>query len=70
MKLNIFLLLAILASFFAACKKDLGNYDYNPPSEPSLSAFRDSTFAALLGDSLILKPVITIQGANALTDLS
>ncbi|PWS30400.1 hypothetical protein DF947_18415 [Pedobacter paludis] len=70
MKLKLILILAIVASLYTACKKDLGNYDYHPPSEPTLSAFKDSTFAALLGDSLVLKPKVALEGANPLTDLS
>jgi len=67
---RILLFLTILAAGFASCKKDLGNYTYHPPSKPVVTAFADSTFQALVGDSLILAPKIAIQGANPLTDLS
>jgi hypothetical protein len=70
MKFKLIFILAIMAGLYTACKKDLGNYDYHPPSEPMLSEFKDSTFAALLGDSLILKPKITLADANPSTDLS
>jgi len=62
--------LILIAAFYASCKKDLGNYDYSPPSEPTLSAFKDSTFAALLGDSLILKPSVGLAGADIQSTLS
>jgi len=70
MKFKLILALAILVSLYTACKKDLGNYDYHPPSEPTLSAFKDSTFSALLGDSLILKPQVTLADADPFKDLS
>jgi len=70
MKFKLIIALAFLVSLYTACKKDLGNYDYHPPSEPTLSAFKDSTFAALLGDSLILKPTVSIANADPLKDLS
>ncbi|KLT67222.1 PKD-like family lipoprotein [Pedobacter sp. BMA] len=69
MKFKLTLVLAIMVGLYTACKKDLGNYDYHPPSEPTLTAFKDSTFAALLGDSLILKPGISLADANPQTDL-
>ncbi|MFC3559236.1 PKD-like family lipoprotein [Pedobacter jamesrossensis] len=70
MKFKLIFILALMVSLYTACKKDLGNYDYNPPSEPTLSAFKDSTFAALLGDSLVLNPKVSLEGANPLTDLA
>lgn len=70
MKFKLILTLAVLVGLYTACKKDLGNYDYHPPSEPTISEFRDSTFAALLGDSLILNPKITIADADPKKDLS
>lgn len=70
MKIKLILVLAIMVSLYTACKKDLGNYDYNPPSEPTLSAFRDSTFSALLGDSLILNPTVSLADADPKKDLS
>ena len=62
-----FICLAVL-SFFG-CKKDLGNYSYTPPSEPVLEAFSDSTFNALVGDSLILAPKISLADGEPLKDL-
>lgn len=70
MKFKIFILLAMVVGSYSACKKDLGNYEYSPPSEPTIKTFKDSTFSALLGDSLILKPVIGLEGADPLKDLS
>lgn len=69
MKFKLIFILLFALSFYA-CKKDLGNYDYSPPSEPVIQKFQDSTFNAQVGDSLILKPKISLAGANPLTDLT
>ncbi|EHQ28064.1 PKD-like family lipoprotein [Mucilaginibacter paludis] len=60
----------LFAAFVYGCKKDLGNYSYSPPSEPVVTKFTDSTFNALVGDSLILKPTVKIADADPLKDLS
>jgi hypothetical protein len=70
MKFKLFIILALAAIIYTSCKKDLGNYDYNPPSEPVITAFKDSTFSALLGDSLVLKPKVSLAGADPQKDLS
>lgn len=70
MKFKILILVAAIVAIYSSCKKDLGNYDYNPPSEPTIAVFKDSTFSALLGDSLILKPIIGLEGADPMKDLS
>lgn len=62
--------MAFIALSIVACKKDLGNYSYTSPSEPQLSDFRDETFDASIGDSLILKPNVVIEGADPLKDLT
>jgi hypothetical protein len=69
MKLKYIFILAILVSFCTSCKKDLGNYTYHPVSEPVIQGIRDSTFSALIGDSLIIKPEIMFQGADPVKDL-
>lgn len=69
MKQKLFIILLLTAGLFS-CKKDLGNYNYHAPSEPLLTGFTDSTFNALVGDTLKLAPKVTIEGANYLTDLS
>ena len=66
---SIFIFVLFVISVYG-CKKDLGNYKYSPPSEPVITSFADSTFNALVGDSLILKPQITIAGADPLKDLT
>jgi hypothetical protein len=63
------LLLAFVAVFYTSCKKDLGNYTYHPVSEPVIMGITDSTFSALIGDSLIIKPEVTFQGADPVKDL-
>ncbi|WP_214071805.1 PKD-like family lipoprotein [Mucilaginibacter sp. dw_454] len=70
MRNKLYFLLIFLAGTLFSCKKDLGNYTYHTPSEPILTAFTDSTFNALVGDTLTLAPKVTIAGANYLTDLS
>ncbi|MCC8426483.1 PKD-like family lipoprotein [Mucilaginibacter sp. UR6-11] len=70
MKNKLFFLLTLVIAALGACKKDLGNYNYNPPSEPVVTAFKDSTFQALVGDTLTLAPKVTIEGANYLKDLT
>lgn len=67
---RILFIFSILVIGLASCKKDLGNYNYHVPSKPIVTGFTDSTFQALVGDSLILAPKVTIQGANPLTDLT
>jgi hypothetical protein len=56
--------------FSASCKKDLGNYTYNPPSEPVIAGIRNVTYSASIGDSLVIKPTITLADADPLKDLS
>ncbi len=68
MKYKALLFIVIVASI-CACKKDLGNYDYNPPTEPILKNFQDTTYTALVGDTLIVKPEVSIAGADYLKDL-
>ena len=69
MKFRIFIfILFILASY--GCKKDLGNYTYHNPSEPVVVNFLDNTFPALVGDSLILRPYVQLEGGDPLKDLT
>lgn len=59
------LLLGLLACifFFTACEKDLGNYDYNMPKQPVITGL-DSVYTAVVGDSLIITPKVTLEGAD------
>lgn len=70
MKLKYIYLLACAVLLFASCKKDLGNYDYSPPSEPVIAGLKDVTYPALIGDSLLIAPKITLAGADPEKDLS
>ncbi len=63
------LIFTIAILFFSACKKDLGNYDYNPPSEPTVYSLKDTTINAVVGDSLVIKPKVTFPDADPLKDL-
>lgn len=69
MKFKAIYLIVFLFIGVSGCKKDLGNYNYTPPSEPHLTDFIDATFDAVLGDTLVLKPEVVIEGADPLTDL-
>ena len=69
MRFKYIVLLALLVSFYTSCKKDLGNYTYHPVSEPVIEGISDVTFSALIGDSLIIKPKVTFQGADPVKDL-
>lgn len=69
MKLKILGLILFLAILTNACKKDLGNYDYSPPSEPVVEGIANKTFAALIGDTLTIAPKVTLADADPAKDL-
>ncbi|MCC8408182.1 hypothetical protein LJ707_04520 [Mucilaginibacter sp. UR6-1] len=64
-----YIIYTLALTVLAACKKDLGNYNYSPPSEPILVNFTDRTFDALVGDSLILQPYVELDKADLYKDL-
>lgn len=70
MKLIYIYLLALVALFYTSCKKDLGNYTYSPPSEPVIEGINGMNFPALIGDSLIIKPKVSLANADPLKDLT
>lgn len=51
--------------FCAACYKDKGNYDINMPATPVVKDL-DSVYNAVVGDSLIITPKVTIEGNDSL----
>lgn len=69
MKFKLAYVLALVAVVYTSCKKDLGNYTYSPPSEPVVTGIANKTFAALLGDTLTIKPTVTLAGADPIKDL-
>lgn len=69
MKFKAIYSLAFIAAIYTSCKKDLGNYKYSPPSEPVVTGIKNMTFAALIGDTLIIKPTVTLAGADPVKDL-
>lgn len=69
MKFKYIYILAFLTFAISSCKKDLGNYTYSPPSEPVVEGVEGKTFSALIGDSLIIKPDVSLEGADPLKDL-
>jgi len=68
MKQIFIFIIAIL--LFGACKKDLGNYDYHPPSEPTVYSLKDTTINAIVGDTLTINPKVTFPNADVIKDLS
>lgn len=70
MKLKLIGFVAFVAILYTSCKKDLGNYVYTPPSSPVIKGIQDANFQALIGDSLIIKPEISLDGADPLKDLN
>lgn len=44
----------------AGCYKDKGNYEYNVPEEPVVTNL-DTVYYAFVGDSLIIRPVVTTR---------
>ena len=52
-----------------ACKKDLGNYNYHSPAEPVISGLIDSTVNAIVGDSLIIRPGVSLADGDPAKDL-
>lgn len=70
MKQKFLYLLAFAAILYTSCKKDLGNYTYSPPSEPIIKGIEDQNISALIGDSLIIKPDVSLAGADPMKDLN
>lgn len=70
MKFKYIYLLALTAMFCTSCKKDLGNYTYSPPSEPVVEGIKDVTFPAVTGDTLVIQPKVSLDGADPLKDLN
>lgn len=69
MKLKSALIYILFALVICSCKKDLGNYKYNAPSEP-VTDFDGSTVSALVGDTLTVRPYVYLQGADPAKDLT
>jgi hypothetical protein len=65
--LHIICIFFVLA--FCSCKKDLGNYNYSPPTEPIVVNLQDATINALVGDTLIIQPYISFKDADPAKDL-
>lgn len=70
MKINKVLILFLFIIAVYGCKKDLGNYNYNPPVHPTVRDLDGNTFPAIEGDSLILNPPVDYPGGNVLKDLT
>jgi hypothetical protein len=70
MKKKLLYILASAALLLNACKKDLGNYDYNTPTTPLVSGLDGSTVDALVGDTLIVRPYVYLETGDPATDLT
>lgn len=62
---NRFIIVVALLALLAACYKDKGNYDYNPPEEPLVTNL-DTVYSVFVGDSLIIKPTIQFSDPSKL----
>ncbi|MCZ4243181.1 PKD-like family lipoprotein [Pedobacter punctiformis] len=56
---KIYLITVLIALVFAACKKDLGNYDYKELNAASDFGTAFDNISALYGKRLIIKPVVS-----------
>jgi hypothetical protein len=63
MKKHLIYILGVWALFAASCYKDKGNYTYHIPPAPVLKNF-DTVYSAIVGDSLIIAPTVTIDGPD------
>lgn len=70
MKIVNIYLLAFLLVISISCKKDLGNYTYSPPSSPVIEKVEGVTFPAVTGDTLIIQPKVSFEGADPMQDLN
>jgi hypothetical protein len=73
MKYKAIAIYILLALAFFSCKKDLGNYKYHPPSEPEVINIQDKKLGAVLavlGDTLVLRPYVELDGADPYKDLT
>jgi hypothetical protein len=59
-KLIIIIFSVSIAVAFNSCYKDKGNYSYNLPDEPVVTNL-DTVYKAVVGDSLIITPTITMK---------
>lgn len=58
MKRLLLVMLTALALLQLACYKDKGNYDYHPAVAPGIADV-DSVYNVVVGDTLVIKPVLT-----------
>ena len=63
MKKFLIYILAVYACCAASCYKDKGNYVYHVPATPVVTHF-DTVYKAILQDSLIIQPTVTIDEPN------
>lgn len=63
---NRLLIITGLLMLLAACYKDKGNYDYNPPEEPVVTNL-DTVYSVFVGDSLIITPTVKYSDLSKLS---
>lgn len=68
MKNLLFYIAAGVSLVLASCSRDLGDYDYKDVPDPIVTGLKDSTFQAMVGDSLIIEPGVKL--ASGLTNYS
>jgi hypothetical protein len=57
---RLILLMLLFTIAISACHKDLGHYDIDMPEVPVVSNL-DSVYTAKVGDSLVIKPAVTLK---------
>lgn len=63
--INSIITLLVLATIFAGCSKDLGNYDYRKINDVTIKVIAD-TFQVLMYDTLRITPVIEAENVSRL----
>jgi hypothetical protein len=69
MKFNPITICVLFILAFCSCKKDLGNYNYSPPTEPIVVNLENATVDATIGDTLVIQPYISFKDADPDKDL-
>lgn len=68
MKRIVIYVLTVVMLMVTSCYKDYGNYDYVIPEEPVVLGLSDTVFIAFVGDTLHIKPDVTmLSGAENLS---
>ncbi|HEX5552080.1 MAG TPA: PKD-like family lipoprotein [Chitinophagaceae bacterium] len=63
-RLFLLVITAMAILLVSSCYKDKGNYIYKVPAAPVVTGL-DSTYNVYVGDSLVIKPVVSLPGSGA-----